>query len=251
MALRALLHSLSDEARKHALTHPAFVDSHGDSYERLEFLGDAILGSAIAAELYRRFPDLQEGDLSKIKAAAVSRTACAAVAIENGLGDEMVAAQSDNEAGAAPEHGTRTDPDLLRSLAERDRVLGALAESVIGSAFVELGYEPVARAIVESFSEQIELASGPGSDHKSQLQEYAQRHGDTVSYAQVDAVGPDHDPTFTMEVRFDASDRSARGVGSTKKAAEQEAASRLLQQVGGLENDSDARGDVLHGEGRV
>jgi ribonuclease-3 len=122
---------------------------------------------------------------------------------------------------------------------------------VIGSAFIELGYEPVAQAIVESFSEQIDIASGPGSDHKSQLQEYAQRHGDTVSYELVDATGPDHERTFTMEASFDAIDRSARGVGRTKKAAEQEAASRLLQQVGGLSNERDARVTAPSDEGRV
>lgn len=219
--LRLLLDRIPDEHRIRALTHPAFAPTHGESFERLEFLGDTVLGAAIAAELFRRFPSFTEGDMSRIKATAVSRVACAQVALAAGLGEQMVAATT-----------AAADQELARDLARQERVLAALTESVIGAAFLSLGFEPVAHAVVASFAGQVDAALEQGTDAKSALQELAQRDGVQVRYELVEATGPDHDRTFTMLAELSGEPmRRAVGHGRSKKAAEQEAAQRLLTQM--------------------
>lgn len=227
MSLRELLDEISAEERRRALTHPAWADVPAESFERLEFLGDAVLGLAVSAELYRRFPELPEGELSKIRAATVSRDACALVAAAAGLGDAMVDA-------APPE----ADPSLVADLARHERVLAALAESVIGAAFVELGMERVAPAVVASFADRIGHAVDNRTDAKSELQELAQRRGETVGYEVVSAQGPDHDMTFTMLARLERRGLEATGEGRSKKAAEQVAARRLLDVMADIADDT-------------
>lgn len=218
--MRELLRQVSEAGRRNALTHPAYAESPESSFERLEFLGDSVLGLAISAALFRRFPTSAEGVLSKLKASVVSRETCAIVAREHGLGEEMLA--------AAPTHA---DARLVAELAAHDRVLAALVESVIGVAFIELGYEAVAPVIVASFTDRIGHALDNHTDAKSELQELAQRRGETVTYRVVSIEGPDHDRQFTMQARLDAAGLEAVGVGRTKKAAEQVAARRLLASL--------------------
>lgn len=237
MGLQALLEKLSPAARTQALLHPAFASTHGDSYERLEFLGDAVLGSVLSAELYSRYPEANEGELSRTKAVVVARAACAQVAREADLGTAMV------------EHAPAdADATLLHDLSRHERVLAALTESVIGAAFLELGYAGVSPHVAEAFSSVIDEVTVGASDYKSQLQEYAQRRGDSVGYALVEAAGPDHDRTFTMEAQLVGVGATARGVGRTKKAAEQVAAARLLELMGG---EADPRGAARSGEGNA
>ena len=218
--MRDLLKRLPEAARRRALTHPSWATGSDQSYERLEFLGDAVLGLAITEELYRRFPDLPEGDLTKLKAAVVSRRPCAIVAREQGLGELMVE--------YAPDDVRERD---RAELAKKERVLAALCESVIGTAFVELGYEAVAPEIVASFADRIGHALDNATDSKSALQELAQRRGDAVEYRVVSVSGPDHDRRFTMRARLAVSGFEAEGDGRTKKEAGQLAARRLLEAI--------------------
>ena len=220
--LSALLARLDEDSRAHALAHPAWVEELGQSFERLEFLGDSVLGVVISAELYRRFPELAEGELSKIKASAVSRTACAAVARDAELGDAMAA--------AAP---SSADEGLVASLAQQEKVLAALTESVIGAAFLELPFEEVGAAVLASFEDRIGHAMDNRTDAKSELQEFAQSRGEAVEYDVVTTDGPDHDRTFTMRARIEGRGLEATGTGRSKKSAEQEAARRLLDSVDG------------------
>lgn len=226
--LRVLLERLPDDARSHALRHSAWVDAPGESFERLEFLGDSVLGVVMSAELFRRFPELPEGQLSKIKAAAVSRSACALVALEAGLGEAMAAAAPD-----------AADPQLVASLARAERVLAALTESVIGAAYVEIGFEETAAAVLASFEGRIGHAVDNRTDAKSDLQEFAQRRGAAVEYEVVSTEGPDHDRTFTVRARIaEGGLEHATGSGRSKKAAEQAAARKLLGLVDDAEDGS-------------
>lgn len=222
--LRALLNELSPTLRRQALMHPVAADAPSESYERLEFLGDAILGAAVTAELFRQFPDLSEGELSRIKAAAVSRTPCARVAQTAELGEAMRA-----------ELSAHSDQTLIHDLTHLDRVLAALTESLIGAGFLQFGYEYVAPIVVASFADRIGHAVDNRTDAKSDLQELAQRSGHTVSYEMVSSRGPDHDREFTMLARIVGTDVDsglvAMGSGRSKKAAQQDAAQHLLQQL--------------------
>lgn len=219
--LRRLLRLIPEPERQRALTHASFASRPEESYERLEFLGDAVLDLAIASHLYREHPDASEGQLSKWKAQVVSRVTCAEVARAERLLDAMVE--------AAPSESARA---LARELERRDTVLGALTESVIGAAFLAVGYEDVAPAVVAAFADSIVRARHTLIDSKSQLQELAQKCGESVEYRLVTADGPDHDRTFTVCARLTASGLEATGDGRTKKAAEQQAAERLLGRLG-------------------
>ncbi len=225
--LRELLDALAPELRVHALTHPVAAATPVDSYERLEFLGDAILGAAVTAHLYETFPDMPEGELSRIKAGVVSRAPCALVAREAGLGYAM--------ADAFTEHAEHA---LIADLSRHERVLAALTESTIGAGFLQFGYEDVAVRVVASFTARIGHALVNRTDAKSNLQELVQRTGRSVAYEMVSSSGPDHEREFTMQVRivdrYHDSGLVAIGTGRSKKAAEQEAARRLtelLEQV--------------------
>jgi ribonuclease III len=215
-----LLELLSPRERTRALTHPAWVDDPRESFERLEFLGDAVLGTIVSAELYRRFPDAAEGDLSKIRAATVSREACAEVARATDLGRVFIA--------AAPGSADRA---LVQDLAGHSRVLAGLVESVIGAAFLECGYDVVASIVLAIFADRIGHAVDNRTDAKSELQELAQSRGEAVEYRVVSVSGPDHDRRFTMAVRLERCGLEATGEGRSKKQAAQSAAARLLESV--------------------
>lgn len=228
--MRDLLPQLSPELHRVALTHPAFAATPEQSFERLEFLGDSVLGIAIAEALFRRFPDQPEGRLSQMRAAIVSRRPCAIVAAEQGLGDAMVA--------LAPGD---VDIAMVRDLAVHERVLAALCESVIGAAFLDLGYDIVAPVVVASFEDRIGHARDNRIDFKSDLQELAQSWGEDIEYRVVSIEGPDHDRQFTMQVRLGSAGLEAVGAGRTKKAAEQVAAGRLLDELMALEGSGSIR----------
>lgn len=218
--MQALLDDLPDDLRVRALTHPAFARSRDQSYERLEFLGDSVLGLAVTDELYRRFPELPEGDLTRIRAATVSRDSCAHVAREHGLGEAMQAlAQAEGSAqGASAER-----------LKEQRNALAALTESVLGAGFLALGYEAVARRIVAAFAGRIEHALANRVDARSQLQELASRSGAAVAFDEVGEDGPPHDRRFTVLATIGGT--SAQGSGRSKQEAQQAASAALLALI--------------------
>ena len=191
-----------------------------DSYERLEVLGDSVLGLAIAQELYERFPDSQEGTLAKLRAHVVSRQSCAVVGRRLELGKRLL------------EHGgSEGDADELKRLSINRNVLAALVEACLGALYLEHGFEPIRGPIVAVFTDRIEYALEGHVDFKTELQEELARRGKTVSYSVLEVEGPPHSRTFTCAAVIDE-EQVGRGTGASKKAAEQAAARQALEKLG-------------------
>ena len=189
------------------------------SYERLEFLGDSVLELAVAHALYDEYPDFSEGRLAKIRSHVVSRASCAVVARQLGLGETLAA-----RAGGLP-------ADELTRLTRNRNVLAALLEAALAALFLEHGYAKIERAVVDAFRDRIEYALTSFVDHKTELQEALARDGKSVTYSVVSAEGPPHDRHFTCAAVVDG-DELGSGSGSSKKAAEQEAAKQALERLG-------------------
>jgi ribonuclease-3 len=202
-----------------ALTHasaPGIASVSRDSYQRLEFLGDRVLGVAVAAMLYEAFPEADEGELARRFNQLVRRETCAAVAVELGL-DRAV------RMGAGEAHGGGR---------RKAAILGDVCESVLAAIYLDAGFE-AATALVERYWRPRMLSfSGPLRDAKTTLQEWAQGRGDAPPlYDAVERTGPDHAPEFRVLVRLPGID-PAEGRGRTKREAEQNAAAALLVREG-------------------
>lgn len=230
--MKALLDILPPDLRDRALLHPAFASRRADSYERLEFLGDAVLGLVVAEEIYRRFPEMGDGDMSKVRAAAVSRDACDLVAQDARLAEAMV----ERVAAAMP-----AERDRAEHLAAQRNARAALVESVIGAAFETCGYDVVAPLVRDCFEGRIEHALDNRADARSSLQEWADQSGMKVAYGSFTEEGPPHDRRFTVEARIvergdgvtesDGQGPRATGSGRSKQEAQRQAAAVLLTQV--------------------
>jgi ribonuclease-3 len=217
--LRELLDQLPAELAAPVFTHASWTTKRSDSYERLAFLGDSVLALAVTAHLYPRLEAerYDAGRLTKIRAQAVSGRACRAVAERLGVPEQLAA--------AAPEGAS------VESLVGTERVLASVIEAVIGACFLCFGYERTARAVVAAFAEEIEEAVENPVDFKSALQELLARRGELVSYDVVAEHGPPHDRTFAVRAVING-DEVGRGVGRSKKDAEQEAAQAALEALG-------------------
>ena len=145
-ALRRLLDALPADLAREAFTHASWVEHRTESWERLAFLGDSVLGLAVSNELFPRFPDAGAGRLTKLRAQAVNRESCAAVARRLGVPERMA-----RSAPAEPD----ADP---AALAASDRILASVCEAVIGAIYLEFGFERTAPAVVEAFAAEIEAA---------------------------------------------------------------------------------------------
>jgi ribonuclease-3 len=219
--LRALLDELPPELRTAALTHSSWVEHRADSYGRLAFLGDSVLGLAIAEHLFRRHPRAEIGRLTKMHGQAVSGRACAQVAVALGV----------------PELLRKTAPEPLEggidvaALLESERALASVCEAVIGACYLHYGFEPTARATVTAFAPQLELAAERLLDFKSALQERLARRGARVTYDVIGESGPPHDRVFEVAASV-SGELVGRGSGRSKKAAEQAAAEQALEALG-------------------
>jgi ribonuclease III len=218
LPLLELIEGLPEERLRHAFTHASWADERSKSYERLEFLGDSVLGLAIAQELYDRFPDQGEGRLAKIRAHVVSRQSCAVVGRRMGLGDRLA------------ELAGRADSDDLKRLARNRNVISALVEACLGALYLEHGFEPIREPIVSAFADRIEYALEGHVDFKTELQEELARRGLAVSYSVLEVEGPPHDRTFRCSANING-DEVGVGTGPSKKAAEQMAARQALEKV--------------------
>jgi len=202
-----------------AFTHVSALKSarsRADSYQRLEFLGDHVLGLIVSDMLYRAFPKADEGELSKRLADLVRREACADVARSLGL-DEAVKLGSVG-AGA----GARL----------RKTVLGDICEAVIGAIFLDGGYAAAAQFVERNWTERMRKPVRPLRDPKTVLQEWAQGKGlPTPVYREIERTGPHHDPQFRVAVELPGL-TPAEGVGGSKRAAEKVAATALLKREG-------------------
>lgn len=217
-ALLGLIRELPVERLRHAFTHASWSASRAESYERLEFLGDSVLGLAIAEELYERFPEHAEGRLAKIRAHVVSRQSCAVVGRRLGL-SELFA-----------EHAGAVDPDELSRLAANRNVLAALVEACLGALYLEHGFEAIREPIVTAFRDRIDYALEGHVDFKTELQEELARRGLSVVYSVLDVEGPPHDRRFTCAATV-GGDVRGTGHGASKKAAEQAAAREALEKL--------------------
>jgi ribonuclease-3 len=195
------------------------VQDRAESYERLAFLGDSVLSLAISTHIFPRFSEFGAGRLTKLRAQAVSREACAAVGRRLDVVERLRA--------AAPS-GVGKNADVLVG---SDRIVASVCEAIIGAAYVTFGFERVAPAIVEAFADQIEDALENPVDFKSLLQEQLARRSELVVYRIEEETGPPHDRSFTAVAEVGGGE-IGRGVGKTKKSAEQEAASQALEGFG-------------------
>lgn len=221
-ALAALIDELPAELRRQALTHSSWTERRIDSFERLAFLGDSVLGLAVASELFGRFGELASGGLTKVHNQAVSGVSCAEVGRRLGVPEMLRENEPDDFTGAIP----------ATVLLDGERPLPEATEALIGACYVAFGFERTAAAVTAAFEPRIEHASETRIDFKSALQELLARRGARVSYEVTAATGPPHRRTFAVEAIVD-SERVGEGVGRSKKAAEQVAAEQALKQLGG------------------
>src|SRR5664279_2247471 len=192
-----LLEELPEDLARQVFTHASWSERRGDSYARLAFLGDSVLGLAVTAHLYPRLEAERfgAGRLTKIPAPAGVRESAAALV------------------------GT-------------ERVLASVIEAVIGACYLHAGYERTAEAVVEAFAPEIEEALEHPVDFKSALQELLARRGAEVSYEIVSEDGPPHERTYSVLARVDGRELG-RGAGRSKKHAEQEAARAAVETLAG------------------
>mgnify|MGYP003386556065 CR=1 FL=1 len=205
-----------------ALRHASVAEQRVASNERLEFLGDAVLGVITCQRVYELFPALLEGEMTKIKSAVVSRQACASMAKQAGLVQYL-------ELGK----GMRSSPSLPTSLS------AAILEAVIGALYVDGGLEVTRAFLVPLIEPRIYKAfdSGHQDNYKSLVQQHAQQSGLTgPSYIVVTETGPDHNKLFNVCLQI-GDRRFAPMTGSSKKQAEQAAARQALEELGLLSDD--------------
>jgi ribonuclease III len=209
---------LSAARRRQVFTHSSWARRREASYERLEFLGDSVLGVIVSEELMRRHPGVDEGELSWMRQAVVDRESCAAAATAAGLPDALAAAAPPARAQAAAE------------LAARASVQAALAEAVIGAAWLDIGVDETRERVLEAFAPALEAARPGSRDPKTTLQEEAARRRLAVAYELVEARGPAQRRVFTSRVRVDGRPLG-EGTGSSKQASEQAAAAQALREL--------------------
>ena len=203
-----------------ALTHSSYANENRDSgivcNERLEFLGDSVLGVTVADFLYRHFPDMPEGRMTRLRAELVCEQSLHRVALELHLGDYL-------RLGKGEEHnGGR----------KRASILSDAVEAVIAAMYLDAGMETAAGFIHRCLLDDVRAIETPTfTDYKTSLQELVQRHsGQVLSYELVGEEGPDHAKTFRVQVCLNG-DPIGRGTGRTKKEAEQAAAANALEAL--------------------
>ncbi len=198
-----------------ALSHSSAVDQRENSNERLEFLGDAVLGFVICNETFTRYPTYEEGEMTKIKSAVVSRRVCAEVAEELDLGRIL-----------------RVGKGMV-GITLPGSVTGAAYEAVIGAIYLDGGFQPAKDFVLRSMGTRIEDAASSThqENYKSVLQQVGQKmSGDTPSYVVLDEKGPDHAKCFEICVELDGQRFTAQW-GASKKQAEQLAALEALKAL--------------------
>ncbi len=218
-----------------ALTHASSADNRLQSNERMEFLGDAILGFVVCSHLFQNYPELLEGEMTKIKSAVVSRRVCSEISERIDLTPMLTLGK-----------GMTTHADLPQS------VKAAVLESIIAAIYLDGGLEPVQVFILEHFGPYIHEAASCNhqSNFKSILQQYAQRNlPDTPRYVLLDEQGPDHSKCFEVCVEIGGR-RFESAWANSKKQAEQHAAMYALREMGVAEVDG-VTGQIRVDESKV
>ncbi len=203
-----------------ALTHSSYLHEHpledgAEDFERLEFLGDAVVDLVIGDELYRRFPDATEGKLTTLRAQMVSSAALAEIARELGLPERARLGRGEEESGGRSRAG----------------LAASLYESLVGAIYVESGLDTAREVIGRTMSKALDAtAATPRRSPKTLLQEWAQARGFSLpTYEVVEVAGPQHHREFVVKV--DIGGKWAQGSGRSKREAQEEAAAALLRDV--------------------
>jgi ribonuclease-3 len=217
--LAELFADTPEELRRQALSHSSWVDKRTESYGRLAFLGDSVLGLSVATLLFEGHRDADIGELTKILNQAVSGRACAEVARNLDL-PRMLSDEAPHEGDGLP----------VDTLLASERTLASVCEAVIGACYLAHGFERTSGAVTDAFDEEIEQATRERMDFKSELQERLARDGDTVAYEVASEDGPPHDRRFEIRATV-GGDELGIGSGRSKKEAEQAAARRALEQL--------------------
>ncbi len=211
-------YSFADPALlEQALTHVSAAKAGpAKSYQRLEFLGDRVLGLAVADLIYAAFPEASEGDLSRRLSERVRRESCAEVALAWDLGPHLRLGSGENQSG-----GRRNTT-----------ILADVAEAVIGAVFLDGGFAAAKALVGRAFADALAAPRRSLRDPKSALQEWAQGRGlPTPHYETIEQIGPDHAPQFRILVKVEGLETGS-GLGPSKRIAEQEAARRVLFREG-------------------
>src|SRR5690349_5453367 len=207
-SLAELFADTPEELRRPALSHSSWVEKRTESYGRLAFLGDSVLGLSVAGLLFERHPDADIGELTKILNQAVSGRACAQVARELGL-PEMLSERTPDEGDGLP----------VETLLASERTLASVCEAVIGACHLTHGFERTSAAVIEAFGTEVEQATSERIDFKSELQERLARDGATVNYEVAHEEGPPHDRRFEVRATVGGVEVGT-GSGRSKKEAE-------------------------------
>lgn len=214
---KALACKFSDPALlAQALTHRS---AGGHNNERLEFLGDAVLGNVIAGELFKRFPEAREGELSRYRAKLVRRESLAELSKSLAIGRCLSLGSGERKSG-----GFR-----------RDSILSDALEAVLGAVYLDQGFQACQRCILGLFSRMLDELPDISElkDAKTRLQEYLQsRQMPLPEYSVVEITGEAHDQLFTVQCRIEGEADSVSGTGKSRRQAEQNAAARMLERTG-------------------
>ncbi len=202
-----------------ALTHISYAnDNDVESNQRLEFLGDSVLSLIVATDLYRRFPQLDEGKLTEIRAASVCEKALAPAARKMDLGSGIRFGKSEAVCGGK----------------DKDSILADAFEAVLGAIYLDGGMKPAEKWVMEQLKNTIQKSSETDfTNYKSELQNYFQKRdkgAEVVTYRLTEKTGPDHRPTFRVEAIYQ--DKIiGKGVGGSRKEAEQNAAKQAYREL--------------------
>ncbi len=198
-----------------ALTHASARKSSKVNNERLEFLGDRVLGLVIAEELLRKNPNSSEGEIATYYNSLVKKETCSFIAKEIGLENLLTLGKSVK----------RTNDR------QKDKILGNAIEALIGAIFLDAGFEISKQLVLKVWRKQIDIVRDIEAHAKTALQEFLQSKGqEPPTYKQISRTGPDHDPDFCVEVVL-GSGLNAIGSGSTKRMAETKAAEQILEKI--------------------
>ena len=206
------------ELLKTAFTHTSYAyERHVDSNEKLEFLGDSILEFISSRYLYENYTNLQEGEMTKLRATVVCEKSLYKLAVRHKFGDFLFLGKSERQNGGN----------------KRQAILADSVEAVIAAMYLDGGLEPVDKFILENLKDEIEQASHHvgDKDYKTVLQEKLQENGDVkIEYEIIKETGPDHDKSFEAQVIFNGK-ILAKGSGKSKKGAEMQAAKKALENL--------------------
>ena len=207
-----------------ALTHTSYAfERHIESNEKLEFLGDSILEFISSKYIYNKYPNLKEGEMTKVRATVVCEDSLYKIAKKHNFSDFLYLGKSEK----------------ANNKEVRPAIMADSVEAVIAALYFDAGLEEAERFIVENLKDEIEVASKHvgEKDYKTVLQEILQQHGEVkIEYDIIKEEGPDHDKTFTAQIKYNDKPLTI-GIGKTKKSAQMEAAKKAIEKIKSKEEE--------------